>query len=74
MFFNKIFHFVKGYVIIKVSGSGIERFLYICAKRKISLFGMGEPIDGGITLCISISDFRNLRPAAKKTGVNVLIL
>ena len=74
MFFNKIFHFVKGYVIIKVSGSGIERFLYICAKRKISLFGMGEPIDGGITLCISISDFRNLRPAAKKTGVNVRIL
>ena len=74
MFFNKIFHFVKGYVIIKVSGSGIERFLYICAKRKISLFGIGERTADGIAVCISISDFRKLRPAVKKAGVNVRIM
>ena len=74
MFFNKIFHFVKGYVIIRISGFGIERFLYICAKRNISLFDIGGRTADGVLVCVSISDFRKIRPAAKKAGVNIRII
>ncbi len=74
MFLNKIFHFVKGYVIIRVYGIGIERFLYICAKRGISLFYMGEMTDDGIDVCIHISDFKSLRPIVRKAGARIRIV
>jgi len=74
MFFNKIFHFVRGYVIIRVCGIGIERFLYISAKRGISLFYMGDITDEGIDVCIHISDFKSLRPIARKAGVSIRIV
>lgn len=74
MFFNKIFHFVRGYVIIRVYGIGIERFLYITARRGISLFYMGEMTDGGIDVCIHISDFKSLRPIVRKSGVGIRIV
>ena len=73
MFLNNVFHFVKGYVIINVSGIGIERFLYICAKRKIALFNMGCRTDDGIALCMSISDFKRIKPAARKSGEHIRI-
>ena len=74
MFLNNVFHFMKGYVIINVSGLGIERFLYICAKRKIALFNMGTPSDNGIALCMSISDFRRIKPAVRKSGAYIRIV
>lgn len=74
MIFNKIFHFVKGYVIIKVTGFYIERFLYICAKRGITLINIGRKTNNTIVLHISISDFYKLRPVCRKTGVRVCIL
>lgn len=73
MFLNNVFHFAKGYVIINVSGIGIERFLYICAKRNIVLFNMGVRTDEGVTLCMSISDFKRIKPAVRKSGAQVRI-
>lgn len=74
MFFNKVFHFVKGYVIINVSGFYIERFLYICAKQGIELFKIGKRTDNGVVVCINIKDFKRIRPIVSKTKVKVSIL
>lgn len=74
MFLNKIFHFVKGYVIIRVTGFYIERFLYICAKRGIKLFRIGKKNENGVTACISISDFYRVRPVRFKTGTHIRII
>ncbi len=74
MFFNKIFHFVKGYVIIEITGFYIERFLYICAKRGIKLFSIGKRTENGVAACISISDFYRVRPVRFKTGTHIRII
>ncbi len=74
MFLNKIFHFVKGYVIIKITGFYIERFLYICARRGIRLFGIGKKTQDGVVVCISISDFYRVMPVRYKTGTHIRII
>lgn len=74
MFFNKLFHFVKGYVIINISGLNVEQFLYICAKRGVELFGIGKRTDSGVRVCIDICDFKKIRPVAYKSKVRVCIL
>ena len=74
MFFNKLFHFVKGYVIINISGFYIERFLYICAKRGIELFGIKQRTADGVVACINIKDFKKIRPVVSKTKVRISIL
>ncbi len=74
MFFNKVFHFVKGYVIIDVSGLNIERFLYMCARSGVKLFKIGKRTDKGVKVCININDFKKIRPARYKTKVRVCIL
>ncbi len=73
MFLNKVFYFLKGYVIIEITGSGSERFLNICLHRGIRLYDINRA--GGSVLCrISAADFFMLRPIAKKSGVGVHIL
>lgn len=74
MFFNKLFHFVKGYVIINVSGLNVERFLYMCAKRNIGIFNIGKRIDKGVNICVNISDFKKIRPIVYKAKVRICIL
>lgn len=74
MFLNKIFHFVKGYVIIRVSGNRIERFLYICAKQGIKLFHLGKRTEQGVAVCIGISDFFRIRKIRRKTNTKIRIL
>ncbi len=74
MFFNKVFHFVKGYVIINVSGLNIERFLYICVKRGLELFRIGKRTDKGVEVCINLRDFKKIRPARYKSKVKICIL
>ena len=72
--FDKLFHFLKGYVIIEVYGSDLERFLNICVRRKLDVSNAQRNADGTITLHISATDFRQLRPIAFKTKKRVRIL
>ncbi|MDP4118517.1 MAG: sporulation protein YqfD [Bacillota bacterium] len=37
---NYLFHFLTGYVIIKIEGHGIENFLNACAKENIKIHGL----------------------------------
>lgn len=71
--FNKFFKFLCGYVIITVSGIGAERFINICLRRNIEIWGM-IPIDGGIKMCVSHKDFLHIRSVAKKSRAKIKIL
>ena len=71
--FKKIFKFRLGYVIIKVVGKNKERFVNMCLTNKLRIWDV-NPIDDGITLCISNDDFVKIRRPVRKSGVKVKIL
>lgn len=71
MFLNKFFHFVKGYVILTVTGFNVERFLYICAKRGVEIWDISKKDD--LQLAMSAEDFLKIRTAVRKTRVRVHI-
>lgn len=70
----KLFHFSKGYVIIEVSGSDLERFLNICVRRNIRILDAERISEKAITLCMRAADFYRLRPVARKTKSKVHII
>lgn len=74
MFLNNLFHFLKGYVIIEIIGSGAERFLYAAAKGGIKLWSIKRKDFNTITLAISFSDFLKIRRIARNNRVRVRIV
>lgn len=74
MFLNKFFHFLKGYVILNLTGYKIERFLYIAVKRGIKIEEISKKNGESLTLKMSIRDFFKVRPIARKTGTRVKII
>ncbi|WP_250277291.1 sporulation protein YqfD [[Clostridium] colinum] len=71
--FKFIWNYFKGYVIIKVTGFSIERFLNLCLNKNIILSKIEETNDG-IMCMVSIKDFKNLKPISKKTGCKYKII
>ncbi len=74
MFLNKIFHFLKGYVILKLTGFNIERFLFICAKRKIHMWSINKQGKDSCQIVVLADDFPKLRDIARKTRTKVHII
>ncbi len=71
--FKKFFKFLKGYVIIRITGKGAERFVNICIRRGIDVWNT-KPCENGIELCVLARDFRNIRGIVKKCKVRVRIV
>lgn len=71
--FNKFFKFLKGYVIIRITGADAERFINICVRRGIDI-GSVKAVDGALILCVSVKDLSSLRPIVRKTGVKIRII
>ena len=69
---NKFFKFLRGYVIISVSGKKTERFLNICTRRGMRVY-KAEPSENGITIKIASADFIKIRDIARKCRVRVKI-
>ena len=59
MFFAKIFHFLKGYVILSVKGNNKERFIAEAAKNGYRLFDI-QNSDEEITAKMLLCDYRNI--------------
>ena len=70
---EKFFHYLRGYMRIKVWGYSPERFMNLCSNRNILLWDIANH-GAFYTMCISISGFRELRPVTKKTKTRVAIL
>ncbi|HHT92540.1 MAG TPA: sporulation protein YqfD [Clostridiaceae bacterium] len=66
---------ILSYVIISVSGLKPERFVNICARRNIKLWGIKRIDKDTIVMCVSSTDFRKrIRPVAFKARCKVRIL
>lgn len=72
MLFIRILNYIKGYLVITVSGRFTERFINICVHRGLAVWDV--KYDGGvITAKITTGDFLKLRDAARITGVRIKI-
>ena len=67
-------HYLRGYLVIRISGRYPERFLNVCAARGILVWDIFRLSGRSIRLKISLRGFRMLPPIANKTGVRVKIL
>lgn len=65
--------FLKGYVVIRLSGYSPERFLNLCSRHHIILWGL-RPAGTDYEMCISIGSFKKLKPLVRKTRTKVVIL
>lgn len=70
---NKFFNFLKGYVIIEVMGKDRERFINICLRRGIKIWGILLENDK-LSMCVYIKDFKSLREIRRKCSVRIKIL
>ncbi|MES9143953.1 sporulation protein YqfD, partial [Cutibacterium acnes] len=69
----KIWNSIRGYVIIKVEGFFLEKFINICVHRDMRLWDVkrDKPLIMEAKLCIG--DFKKIRPVAKKSRCKVRI-
>lgn len=70
---TNLLKFLKGYVVIRLAGYSPERFLNLCSRHQIILWGL-HSVGTEYEMCISISGFRKLRPLVHKTKTKVVIL
>lgn len=64
--------YAKGYVHINFYGEEKERFLNLCSANDIILWKL-MPQGEGQMACMSISDFKKLRPISRKTKIKIRI-
>lgn len=74
MFLVHLWNYIRGYVIIIVTGNSIERFINICSKRQILLWDIARKDDESALMRASLRGFCLMRPAAKKSSCRVHIL
>lgn len=70
---TNLLKFLKGYLVIRLSGYSPERFLNLCSHHQITLWGL-RSVGTEYEMCISIGGFRKLRPLVHKTRTKVVIL
>ncbi len=64
---------LDGYVIINVSGNGMERFFNMCSYRGIFPNNIIYE-NGSCSFELDISDYRKIKPLVRKTGIRVRLL
>lgn len=74
MLLINLWNYIRGYVIIIVTGSNIERFINICSKRNILLWDIRRKDSKSAFMKASIKGFKLMRPPARKSGCRVRIL
>lgn len=71
--FAKLFKFLLGYIVLQAKGGFSERFINLCAMRRIELWDIKIKGDK-IVAKTATKNFRKLRSVARKTGVKVTLL
>ena len=70
----RLWNYIKGYVIIIVEGYFLEKFINICTHRNIRLWNVRWQKNSRVSMKLSISDFKDIRPVVKKTKCKVHIV
>ncbi len=68
-----LMHILSGYLVLTINGAYIERFLNLCVRNKIYMWGIRKAPDGSTRLSVSIRGFRRMRHAAQTTHTRVHI-
>lgn len=71
--FLALWNYLKGYVMIRVSGFSVERFVNLAALKGIYIWDVC-PDRSGITMKVSIKGFRMLKECGRKTHCHFKIL
>ena len=69
----RFFLFLKGYLLMEISGYGAERFINLCKLKDIYLWEL-KPYANKYLMKISVRDFNMLEEIIHKTDVKVDIL
>lgn len=70
----KIWNYLNGYVIIKIEGLTLERFLNLAATKDIYLWDIKRIDYTLLEMKVSIEGFRELRDIVKKIGCHIEIV
>ncbi|MCI8342283.1 MAG: sporulation protein YqfD [Firmicutes bacterium] len=71
--FLTLWNYLRGYVIIRVSGFSVERFVNLAALRGVYIWDLRH--DGtAVIMSVSLEGFKNLRECSKKTRCRYKIL
>ncbi len=73
MYFKILLNIILGYVSIEVEGYFIERFMNLCNKEKIFLWGIKRSHSTKVRVNVGLKDFKRLKPIIKKTKCRVKI-
>lgn len=68
-----VIRYLKGYVRIRFQGYSPERFLNLCSHHQIFIWGL-NPSGNAYEMCVSLPDFRKLKPLLKKTKTRLSVL
>ena len=74
MLLYKLIHFIKGYLVLEISGRFPERFLNICLARKILVWDVKRLSENTVRIKISIRGFKMLKHISLRTGTKVKII
>lgn len=69
---RSLIRWFMGYVKICAEGYSPERFLNMCSQEEIFIWGL-KPVSNGYEMCMSVRDFRRLKPLAKKTHTRIVL-
>lgn len=69
----RIWNSLRGYVMIKVEGLYLERFLNLCMMEGIGIWGVNRRSRTVMFARVGVNDFSRLRPIVRRTGCRVAI-
>lgn len=73
MFFISFLKYMKGYLLVHLTGYAPERFLNMCGKRNILIWNL-KAVEDGYYFNISVEGYKLLRPILRKTKTKAVIL
>lgn len=71
--FVRLWHYLRGYVIVKVSGAKIERFLNLIVTHHIPIWDIYMEADE-VYFKIEVNAFKRLKPDVRKTHSHIQIM
>ena len=74
LLFVRIWNYLRGYLVIKVEGLSLEKFINLCLRQGIHLWKIKRSTYTSLTACISISGFRKLHSIRRAVRCRITII
>lgn len=74
MLFFKLWNYLLGYLVIRVEGLSLERFINLTVSKGIYMWDIDRHSYTALTACINISGFKNLKKIVRTSRCRVRIL